>query len=157
MLSELLLGILSLGGLVAFQRAMHRRGERKLAAAWERAQAEITCGNYESGAAQLAECIRIMPLWLPPRFLLGSLLVRLGRLDEAEEQLKMAQALQPREAEGMLELGIFYLTATDRHAEGVALLRDAIARDGDALQRIQRDPRLGAFRESADFSLLVRP
>jgi Flp pilus assembly protein TadD len=95
-----------------------------------------------------------MPLWLPPRFLLGALFTKLGRLKEAEEQLKFAQALQPREAEGLLELGIFYITAASRIEEGVALLREAIACDAAAAHRIQSDPRLRAFRDSSDVALL---
>ena len=156
-MTELLIGILTLGGLVAFQMAMRHRSQRSMAEAWEQAQAELARGNHEAGAAHLEACIRIMPLWLPPRFLLGTLFAKLGRLAEAEDQFKMAQALQPREAEGLLELGIFYLTAANRVEEGVAALREAIACDGAAAQRIQSDPRLRAFRDSSDYALLEQP
>lgn len=153
-MTELMIGILTLGGLVVFQMAMRHRSQRRMADAWEKAQAEIARGNHEVGVAHLEACIQIMPLWLPPRFLLGTLFTKLGRLKEAEEQLKFAQALQPREAEGLLELGIFYITAASRIEEGVALLREAIACDGAAAQRIQSDPRLRTFRDSSDFALL---
>ncbi len=156
-MTELLIGILSLGGLVLFQMAMRRWSQHRLVNAWEQAQAELARGNHEGGAAHLQECIRIMPLWLPPRFLLGSLFARMGRLAEAEEQFKMAQALQPREAEGLLELAIFYLTAADRVQEGVTLLREAMACDASAAQRIQSDPRLRDFRDSPEFALLEQP
>lgn len=156
-MTELLIGICSLGGLVVFQMAMRQRSQRRMVDAWEKAQAELARGNHEASAAHLEECIRIMPLWLPPRFALGALLARLGRLGEAESQFKMAQALQPREAEGMIELGIFYITAARSIKEGVALLRDAVAADPDAAQRIQSDPRLRDFRESPDFALLELP
>lgn len=104
----------------------------------------------------LADCVRLMPLWLPPRFLFGSLLARHGRLGEAEEQFKMAQALQPRDATGFLELGIFYLTATDRVDEGVAQLREAVAHDASARRKIETDPRLEAFRKTAAYATLDR-
>ncbi len=156
-MTELLFGICSLGGLVVFQMAMRQRSQRRMVDAWEQAQAELARGNHEAGVAHLEECIRIMPLWLPPRFVLGALLARLGRLSEAENQFKMAQALQPREAEGMIELGIFYITAAGRAEEGIALLREAVASDPGAAQRIQSDPRLRDFRESPDFALLELP
>jgi Flp pilus assembly protein TadD len=153
-MTELLIGIFTLGGLVALQMGMRHRSQRRMAEAWEQAQAELARGNHEAGVAHLEACIHIMPLWLPPRFLLGALFTKLGRLKEAEEQLKFAQALQPREAEGLLELGIFYITAASRIEEGVALLREAIACDAAAAHRIQSDPRLRAFRDSSDVALL---
>lgn len=153
---ELVIGIVSLGALVAFQSAMRRRGQRRFAGAWEEAQAEIARGNHEAAAHQIAECIRLMPLWLPPRFLLGNLLARQGKLDAAEAQFKMAQALQPREAAGFVELGIFYITAANRIDEGVSQLQEALAHDAAAMRQIETDPRLQAFRETSAFAGLAR-
>lgn len=153
---DMVLGIICLGAIVALKFALGHRAQRRVTIAWEQTQAALAEGNHESAMAHLADCVRLMPLWLPPRFLFGSLLARHGRISEAEEQFKMAQALQPREAIGFLELGIFYLTATDRVDEGIAQLREAVAHDASARHKIDSDPRLAAFRETSAYASLER-
>ena len=153
---EILLGIICLSAIIAVKSALGHRAQRRFTIAWDEAQVALARGDHESAMAHVAQCVRLMPLWLPPRFLFGSLLARHGRINEAEEQFKMAQALQPREANGFLELGIFYLTATDRFDDGIAQLRDALAHDASVLRKIETDPRLEAFRQTTAYASLER-
>jgi Flp pilus assembly protein TadD len=155
-MAEILIGIVTLGALVALQAGLRHRSHVKLTKAWEIAQVELARKNYDAAELQLAECIRLMPLWLPARHLLGAVLAQQGKFDRAEEQFKMAQALQPREASGFVELGIFYVTMTDRIDEGIAQFREALRLDPNALRSLQSDPRLTSFRESDAFVALER-
>jgi len=151
---DILIGIVCLVALIALKSAMGHRAQRRFTIAWEEAQVEIARGNHESAMVHVADCVRLMPLWLPPRFLLGSLLARHGKLAEAEEQYKMARALQPREAVGYVELGIFYITMANRVDDGITQLREALAHDASALQKIESDPRLREFRDSPAYGTL---
>lgn len=153
---ELLVGVVTLGALVALQSGLRYRTHHLLSKAWARAQAELARNNYGEAETQLAECIRLVPLWLPARHLLGAVLAKQGKLDRAEEQFKMAQALQPRNPSGFVELGIFYVTMTNRIDEGIAQFREALRLDPEALSSLQKDPRLASFRESDAFMALER-
>lgn len=155
-MAEILIGIVTLGALVALQAGLRHRTHVKLTRAWENAQEELARNNMSEAELQLAECIRLVPLWLPARHLLGAVLAKQGKLDRAEEQFKMAQALQPREASGFVELGIFYVTMTDRIDEGIAQFREALRLDPDSWRSLQSDPRLASFRESEAFMTLER-
>jgi tetratricopeptide (TPR) repeat protein len=155
-MTEILIGIITLGSLVALQAGLRHRTQRKLAKAWKRAQVELARNNYGEAELQLAECIRLVPLWVPARFLLGAVLVNQGKLEPAEDQLKMAQALQPRDATGFVELGIFYVTAANRIDEGIANFREALRLEPETLRTLQSDPRLASFRKSEAFLALER-
>lgn len=153
---DIIAGIVCLIAIVLLKLALSHRAQRRVMIAWEQTQASLAQGNHELAMTHVADCVRLAPLWLPARFLFGSLLARHGRLDEAEEQFKMAQALQPRDATGFLELGIFYLTATERLDEGLAQLRAALAHDSSARHTIETDPRLERFRNTPAFENLER-
>ena len=111
-------------------------------------------GDLEEAAKRFEQCVKWMPLWLQPRFLLGAVLVKQGKLDAAEEQLKMAVALEPRQPDGHIELGIFYVTVADRAEDGLAAFKEAISHDEKARTRLETDPRLRAFRDSDAYAQL---
>ena len=151
---EILVGVVTLGSLVALQAGLRHRTQGKLVRAWERAQKDLAQDDLGAAETQLAECARLVPLWLPARYLLGAVLAKQGKLDRAEEQFKMAQALQPREASGFIELGIFYVTMANRTDDGLAQFREALRLDPAARPQHEGDPRLASFRESAAFAAL---
>lgn len=153
---EILVGVVTLGSLVALQAGLRHRTQGKLVRAWERAQEALARDNLGDAELQLAECIRLVPLWLPARYLLGAVLAKQGKLDRAEEQFKMAQSLQPRNPSGFVELGIFYVTATNRIDEGMGQFQEALRHDPESLRQLQTDPRLASFRESEAFATLER-
>jgi len=153
-MAEILIGIVTLGALVALQSALRHRTHHLLTKAWDRAQAELAQNNFVEAETQLAECTRLVPLWLPARYLLGTVLAKQGKLDAAEDQFKMAQALQPRDASGFVELGIFYVAMANRTDDGIAQFHEALQLDPAVLRQLQTDPRLASFRESAAFESL---
>lgn len=155
-MTEILIGMLSLGALVALQAGLHHRTQRRFARAWDQVQEDLARNKLDAAEVPLAECIRLVPLWVPARHLFGTVLARQGKLDQAEEQFKMAQSLQPREASGFVELGIFYVTAANRIEDGVQQFKEALRHDPESLRVLQTDPRLAAFRESEAFADLER-
>lgn len=156
-MTNLVTGILLLLGLVALQAGLRYWTALRTRAAWEGAQADLARGDFTSAEAGIARCVKLMPLWLQPRFLLGAVLAKQGKLEAAEEQFKMACALQPRDPKGHIELGVFYLTAAMREDEGLAALNEALRHDPGAYQSIAADPRLLDFQRSDAFERLVVP
>lgn len=147
-MQEIIGGIALLLGLVALQAGLRYWTVHRTRSAWTAAQEHMGRGDMKEAEVALARCVKLMPLWIQPRLLYGAVLARLGKLDEAEEHLKMAAQLQPRDADGHIELGIFYVTAAQRIDEGVQAFRDALACDEKARFRIETEPRLRDFRDS---------
>lgn len=153
-MAEIFMGVVVLMGLIGLQTGLRYWNVLRTRKAWEGAQAELSRGNFDAAAANIEKCIGLMPLWLQPRFLLGAVLARQGKLDAAEEQYKMAIALEPRQPDGHIELGIFYLTAADRTDAAIAAFKEAMSCNEDARKRIDRDPRLEDFRRSDAYAQL---
>lgn len=154
-MSSLFVGILMLLGLVGIQLGFRYLSVYRTKKAWAQAQADLERGDLASAERGIARCVKLMPLWLHPRFLLGAILARQGKLKEAEEQLKLAQALQPREPEGFIELGIFYVTEADRVPEGIEAFRDALACGDGVWETIENEPRLVSFRATEAYATLA--
>lgn len=153
-MTEVIMGVMVLMALVGLQTGLRYWNVLRTRKAWEGAQAELSRGNFEAAALNIEKCIGLMPLWLQPRFLLGAVLARQGKLDAAEEQFKMAIALEPRQPDGHIELGVFYLTAADRTDAAIAAFKEALSCDEKARTRIDRDPRLEDFRRSEVYAQL---
>lgn len=143
-----------LGGLVALRSGSQYFNALRTKKAWAGVQADLERGDFASAEKQITRCIKLMPLWLHPRFLLGAVLAKQGKLDAAEEALKMALALEPRQPAGHIELGIFYVTAADRLDDGVDAFIEALEHDPKAWRVLETDPRLEAFRQTEAFAEL---
>ncbi|HPO15233.1 MAG TPA: tetratricopeptide repeat protein [Candidatus Hydrogenedentes bacterium] len=119
---------------------------------WARANECIQGDNFDEAEKILRKCVKLMPLLLPARIGLGSVLARLGRLTEAEEQFKAVVTLEPRQPEGYLHLGFFYVTQfQDRDADAVASLCKAVEYNAELREKIWNDPRLLRLRGNAQF------
>lgn len=154
-MSNLFIGVLILFGLVGLQAGSRYWTVSRTKKAWEAAQEALRRDDLETAEREIGDCIKRMPLWLQPRFLLGALLAEQGKLEAAEEHLQMALALQPRDAEGHIELGIFYVTAAGRPDDGLAAFEQALAHDEKAWRRLETDPRLASFRETEAYASLT--
>ena len=153
-MSSVLGGIALLIALIGLQVGMRYWTTVRTRRAWEEAQAAMARHDFESAATSLDKTIKLMPLWTHARMIYGVVLSELGRLPEAEEQLKMAADLQPKEADGHIELGIFYVTTANRPEEGITALRVALACDEKARYRIETEPRLRDFRDGPHYAQL---
>jgi len=153
-MKEIIAGIVLLLALVGLQAATRFWTVHRTRTAWEEAQAQLARGNFGDAEVALARCVKLMPLWLQPRMLYGAVLARQGKLDLAEEQLKFAAELQPREADGHIELGIFYVTAAQRIEDGIAAFRNALNCGEGVRHRIETEPRLRDFRTTEAYAQL---
>ena len=153
-MQEIIFGIALLAGLVALQAGMRYWTLHRTRVAWSAAQEHMTRGDFEEAEVALAKCVKLMPLWIQPRVLYGSVLSRLNKLESAEEQLKLAAQLQPKDAGGYIELAIFYITVADKMEDGIAALNQALKYDPQARYRIDTEPRLRDFREQDAYAQL---
>lgn len=151
---EVIASVVVLLGLIGLQTGLRYWNVLRTKKAWEGVQDDLTRGDLDAAVTGIGRCIKLMPLWLQPRFLLGAVLAKQGKLDVAEEQLKMAIALEPRQPDGHIELGIFYITAADRTDAGIAAFKEAITHDEKARRRLETDPRLQEFRRSDAYAQL---
>lgn len=153
-MQEVIVGIALLVGLVALQTGMRYWTLHRTRVAWSEAQDHMTRGDFEEAEMALAKCVKLMPLWIQPRMLYGSVLSRLNKLEQAEEHLKLAAELQPKEADGYIELAIFYITVAERTEDGIEALRHALEKDPQARHRIDTEPRLRDFRDTDGYAQL---
>lgn len=135
-------GLLVLLGLVLFQ-VLARAIRMAQVKHWcTKANQAMEAGDWQSAEQSLKRCLARAPLWVPGRRLRAVLLARTQRLDEAEAEFKMAAELQPRDAEGHLQLAVFYAALGPEKAEqGVAALRTAVECDPGLKEALARDPR----------------
>ena len=88
---------------------------------WTAGHEALAGGNAGAAVAAFRKCLRIWPA--APNFheALGTALSRLGKLDEAERELKLAVDLEPSRAQSHLNLALFYAFAVSgREREAVA-------------------------------------
>jgi len=112
-------------GKLLFDRAFYKRAQGPLEKAWK-----LKVGSYEVGmylalchymSGEYGESKKVLTAiragLTPPvdyRILLGSVFARLGRRDEARQELEAAIRQAPDRADGYLNLGLFYLEQQDR-------------------------------------------
>jgi Flp pilus assembly protein TadD len=87
---------------------------------WTAGHEALAGGNDAAAVAAFRKCLRIWPA--APNFheALGTALSRLGKLDEAERELRLSVDLEPSRAQSHLNLALFYAFAVpDREREAV--------------------------------------
>ena len=149
-------GILMLLGLVGMQLVFRYIKQARMKKWWGCAEGACRAGDFPEAERALRKCVSLMPLWVPARSLLGVVQAKQNKLSEAEEQLKMVAELQPKEAEGFVELAAFYaLFLPEQKADAIDALEKAVACDPDLREKLGDDVRLRALFEEEDFKVLV--
>ncbi len=120
----LLLGGVYMGIMLAWKRfRMHQ-----LKHWWTAGHEALAGGNAAAATAAFKKCLRIWPA--APNFheALGTALSHLGRLEEAERELRLSVDLEPSRAQSQLNLALFYAFAVPGRereaAEAFARVRD---------------------------------
>ncbi len=113
----LLLGGVYIGVMLAWKRyRMHQ-----LKHWWTAGHEALAGGNADAAVAAFRKCLRIWPA--APNFheALGTALSHLGKLGEAEQELRLSVDLEPSRAQSHLNLALFYAFAVPgRQREAVA-------------------------------------
>lgn len=138
-------------GKVLFRRVLYRHALAPLEKAWSERPGWYDAGMYLALAhyqlEEYEECVQVLsalPVESSPtelRILLGSALARLGRPEEARQELETAARLSPERADGYLNLGLFFLDhgragdarraferAATKHSQGAKVLYHVKAR-----------------------------
>ncbi len=127
--------------------------QSRLRGQWNLGRGALECGDLEKAAGAYRKCVAMAPLWAAARTLLAGTLARLGRMEEAEREARMAADLHPRELESWRGLCQFYMLFMPDRADGA---REALERmrelDPGAAADFLREPRMAPLRRILDSS-----
>ena len=103
----LLVGGVYVGVMLAWRRFRMHQIKRW----WTAGHDALAGGNAETAAAAFRKCLRAWPA--APNFheALGTALSQLGKLEEAEQELRLAVDLEPSRAQSHMNLALFYAFA----------------------------------------------
>lgn len=149
-------GLAILAGILLCRWAAgYWRGWR-LHRSWNRGHAAVEAGDLVAAEVAFRECVRLAPIYAPIRRILGRVLARRRKLDEAEEHFRMGAELEPRNAAGHLDLGVFLaMSGPDRADEAIDAFATAVECDPNLRKTLREEPRLGRLRENERFKNLL--
>jgi len=90
-------------------------------AGWEEGVAALKKNDYATAAKEFKTVVEAQPEWAPGQRMLGQVLVKLGRTDEALGHLRKAYDLDPADTATQFALGQAYVEAK-RYADGASIL-----------------------------------
>lgn len=155
-MNRIMIGLGLLALLLAYQWGRGRLRMARMRQAWEAALFALKDNNLEEAEQRFNQCVRLMPMWTPARFMLGGVLAKRERFAEAEAQLKMGADLEPRSADGHVQLGMFYLVCQPARADdAIASLEQAVACNPALRERFAKEPQLAPLRAHPRFQRLI--
>ena len=123
---------------------------------WHKGQAAMNGANLVAAEAAFRECVRRAPIAAPAHRALGAVLARRGKLTEAEEHLRFAADLEPRNPDGFIDLGFFLATCVPNRAEdAINAFASAVASAPNLRKLLSEEPRLGPLRRYERFRKLL--
>lgn len=123
---------------------------------WERGIHAVNGGRWEEAERTFRKCVRLVPVWTGSRKMLAVALVKQNKLDEAEEQFRLASELEPRKPEGHLDLGFFLATLRPgRQEEAIDAFARAVEYDPEVRAVLREEHRLDALRTNPRFNQLL--
>lgn len=150
------LGLGLLLGIVLLQWGSRYWKLTRLKRSWAMGQEALTRGDLEAAEAAIQTCVRLAPVSAGLQRVLGNVLARRGKLDEAEKRLRLGADLEPRNAAGHLDLGFFFaLCFPDRHREAIDAFTAAVACDGRLRKTLLEHPRLQLLHQDPRFVELL--
>ena len=149
-----LVAVLALGVIAYHLYRNHTMG-RRLTGLWDSGLQAFERRAFDDARRAFARIVSLTPSSAAPRRMLARTLVALEQEDEAEQQFRMAAALEPRNGDGQLELGVFLAVhrpalaeeAADAIEQALSLapeLRDVVA-TWRLPPQVLRNARLRAF------------
>jgi len=142
--------ILSMAILVATLAISHfyqRHKTRKMESAIRVAKEAMEARDWPKAQAAMEGCVAAHPSWAAARRMLAHALASQGMHKRAEEEIRMAIALEPREWEHQVYLAT-YLLQVGRRDEGLRLLREVFSAHAATRETLRGDAQfLGLLRE----------
>lgn len=123
---------------------------------WNKGHAALQSNNLVAAEAAFRECTRLLPISSAGHRMLGGVLARRNKLQEAEEQLRFGAELEPRNPDGHMDLALFLaLCVPNRFEEAAASFRTAIECAPQLREFLAKDPRFDSFRGNEHFRKLL--
>jgi tetratricopeptide (TPR) repeat protein len=155
-MNSAILGIVIVLTVVIVQVLLRQWKMVRLKNWWHRGDEAFKAGSYQDAERSFRACVKILPLWIPARTMLAVTLSQQGRLAEAEEQMKLSAELEPRRAEGHVDLGLFYaIQFKDRIEDAIAAFERAVSLRDDLRGELAREPRLRPLLVNPRFKALL--
>ena len=129
---------------------------RRLEKHWQRGQEAFQHGDFDAAEAAFRTCVRTVPTVAALRRALGGVLSHQRKFKEAEEQLRFAAELEPRNPIGHMDLGFFFAVAVpDRAEHAIDAFAEAVACDPAMRDKLAQEPRLDPLRRHERFRDLI--
>jgi len=155
-LNSYVLGLIIVIGILSARFAIGRWRLTRFRRWWTQAQTAVRDNDWVAAEAALRECSRMMPIAGPVHRLLGGVLARRGKLDEAEKCLRFGAELEPRSPTGFMDLGFFLaVMRPDRVEEAIDAFAAAISAAPELRKVLGTEPRLEALRRHERFKKLI--
>lgn len=124
--------------------------------AWERATTLSTEKDWPAAEVQLRKAVRLVPGVATLRRALASVLSNQEKFGEAEEHLRMASQLEPRNALAQLDLGVFLATCPpQRPEEAIDAFELAVSLEPQLADILRRSNDLAFLREFKRFQNIL--
>jgi Flp pilus assembly protein TadD len=157
-ISQVILGVCVLLSQVGVQVGMRRWSLARLTRAWKAGHAALENDDLAAAEQAFRRCVKVMPMWPAGRTMLGVTLARAGMLPDAEEQLRFAADLEPKNPEGRLGLVYYYALYDPGNVQALAeAINAAVALAPGLREKLRGDPRLAGVRMDARVAAALAP
>jgi len=102
------------------------RGKRA-AAKWQQSVDAYAARDIDTAERALRACVKLAPTWAPAHRFLGRVLLERGSYREAEERVRFGADLEPRSADGYIDLAQLYMALpSPRESDSLDALEKAL-------------------------------
>ncbi len=146
-----------IGAVLVVRYFLRMRGQgSRIQALWAQATRAYEGGDYHTAITGFDAAVRMSPTFAPARRMRGRTYMQLGEYAHAEEDFRMAAALEPRNAEGYIDLGFFLATCPPpREDEAIDAFESAVAYAPRMRNDLAQAPQLAHLRNHPRFAALV--
>ena len=139
-------------GICASILIAHVLQRRRIRAAWKRGMEAYERKDFDAVRTAFRYVVKKYPGWATARRMLARGLAGLGKHEEAEQELRFAAQLEPRNAEGHIDLAIFLASRThERHDDAVACVETALEVAPSMRAAVATLPQLRVLHKHARF------
>ena len=147
--------VFAVGVLIVRTAVMRSHGPR--ARKWcERGVKALDQNAVAEAQYAFGKMVRLQPIWAPGRRLLAQAHIIAGDFAAAEEHLRFASDLQPRNQDGHMDLGMFLaICPPQRPDEAIEAFAKAVELAPSLVETLAAEPRIGHLRGHQAFRRLI--
>lgn len=141
--------------VVGIQLSTRYWRSRRLVQWMKRGMVAYQAKRFDEALRAFRKCVRIAPEWLYARTLLSISLAQSGEKEQALDEIRMVEALQPRETETWALISMFYAVCMPDNAEPlVDALERVMALDLRAARDLLEHPAFARARKAPQVQAL---